>query len=140
MRRIYRHKKPPLGARYIYTEHKPSYEVSDLFGSYLAFGVDNVLNKYYVDALSLTEDSRVLPAPGRPIRVNFTSRFGDGDRSAKPSIDEREAIASAMNLSQPLLGEFSGDWSGFYVRGNWGRAHYSAEGNGTAGAFIMSLT
>lgn len=129
-----------LGARYSHVWRDPDYELVDLFGSYrisdsstVSFTVDNLFDEYYVDALSLGEGVAVLPAPGRTIRINWVSRFGDGTVDQPDSALDRERIAAGFDGSAPLLQDFNGDWSGFYAGAHWGGVHYSAEGDTTSG-------
>lgn len=131
--------KLSLGARYTYVEHDPAYEVVDLFGSYrlsdtttMSFTVDNLFDRYYVDALSLGEGAAILPSPGRTIRVNLVSRFGDGNHDPVLSSDGRDLVGASSDQSAPLLQDFNGDWSGFYIGADWGGKHFSAKGDTTA--------
>lgn len=144
--------KLTLGARYTHMESNPGYELLDAFGSYrvsdnatLAFAVDNVFDKYYVDALSLggTAKGGVIPGPGRTFRVSLTSRFGDGHLEEPSAAENRAKMADAADRSAPVLGDFNGNWSGLYVGADWGGTHYSAEGhtksgNGSASAIAAS--
>lgn len=81
------------------------YATADLFADYkltpsLRFWarVENLLDKYYVDPLSLVD----YPAPGRTFRFGFTGNFG-GARSSSPS------------SSATLFDDGPADWSGFHV-------------------------
>ncbi|ARO15938.1 TonB-dependent receptor (plasmid) [Ketogulonicigenium robustum] len=54
------------------------YTLVDVFASYaidernqIDFAIDNLTDQYYMDALN----AAMMPAPGRTIRVNFTTRF-----------------------------------------------------------------
>nr|WP_279290525.1 TonB-dependent receptor [Rhizobium skierniewicense] len=131
--------KLSLGARYTHIETEPGYELVDLFGSYrvsdtatLSFTVNNLFDKYYVDTLSLGKEVALLPSPGRTIRVNFVSRFGDGNREAVLSADARNLVASRSDDAAPAMGSFDGNWTGFYVGADWGGKHFSASGDTTA--------
>lgn len=124
-----------LGARYSKVEREPAYEVVDLYGSYavngrtsLNFTVNNLTDRYYVDALSLGEGVAVLPAPGRTLSINLVTRFGDGEWETASSA-RRRAQAAMEGLADDPLQDFSGDWSGFYAGSHMGWGQYDSKGN-----------
>jgi hemoglobin/transferrin/lactoferrin receptor protein len=123
-----------FGARYSKVEREPAYEVVDLYGSYaindrtsVNFTVNNLTDRYYVDALSLGEGVAVLPAPGRTLSLNLVARFGDGAWEA-PSSARRRARAAAEGLKEDTLQAFDGDWTGFYVGSHMDWGQYAAKG------------
>ena len=126
--------KLELGARYSKVEREPAYEVVDLFGSYainertsLNLTVNNLTDRYYVDALSLGEGVAVLPSPGRTLSFNLVTRFGDGEWGERGSA-RRRARAAMEGLVDDPLQAFDGDWSGFYVGSHMGWGQYSGRG------------
>ncbi|WAC58316.1 TonB-dependent receptor domain-containing protein [Brevundimonas sp. SL130] len=136
--------KLELGARYSKVEREPAYEVVDLYGSYainartsVNFTVNNLMDVYYVDALSLGQGVAVLPAPGRTLSLNLVARFGDGEWES-PSSTRRRARAAAEGLSADPLQGFDGDWTGFYVGSHMDWGQYSARGNTTSATGVAS--
>jgi hemoglobin/transferrin/lactoferrin receptor protein len=82
------------------------YAVADLFADYkltpkltLWTRVENVLDKYYVDPLSLVD----YPAPGRTFRFGLTGNFG-GPRSSSPN-----------GGSGTVFDDSPVDWTGFHL-------------------------
>lgn len=131
-----------IGARYNNVQTEPAYEIVDLFGTYkvtddtaVSFTVDNLFDKYYSDALSLGSVQRLatLPAPGRTLRLSLSTSFGDGARQRTSAAETRARIAAAAAQTEPLLEDFNGNWSGWYVGANWGGIHYDAKGSTTSG-------
>ncbi len=129
-----------LGGRYVKVERQPAYETVDLFGSYrfsdkatFTLTVDNVFDRYYVDALTLGEGAGILPAPGRTVRIGLVSRFGDGERPAASSALDRVRGYASGALAQSPLQDFDGDWSGFYAGADWGWKFMRAKGNTRTG-------
>lgn len=126
--------KLEFGARYSKVEREPAYEVVDLYGSYainertsLNLTVNNLTDRYYVDALSLGEGVAVLPAPGRTLSFNLVTRFGDGEWEAGSSA-RRRARAAMEGLGADPLQDFNGDWGGFYLGSHMGWGQYSGRG------------
>lgn len=127
--------KRAVGRRGIYngssiaSEWSP-YTVFDLFGNFdigehltLGASVENVGNRYYLDALSRAR----TPSPGRLFRLSVTGRFGGPQRST-----ERDSLPR-----QSRLEAFDGDWSGPYIGAVAGYADVNApsavvRANGTA--------
>ena len=127
--------KLEFGARYSKVEREPAYEVVDLYGSYAINGrtslnltVNNLTDRYYVDALSLGEGVAVLPAPGRTLSFNLVTRFGDGEWEGGGSA-RRRARAAMEGLAADPLQDFNGDWSGFYLGSHMGWGQYSSRGD-----------
>ncbi|MFT4091502.1 MAG: TonB-dependent receptor, partial [Asticcacaulis sp.] len=110
-----------------------AYEIYDLFASYdvndnltISSSIENVGNRFYMDALTRAR----TPSPGRTFRLSLTSQYGGpkkvGNRPQALGYESR-------------LGEFDGDWSGFYAGIVGGSLNAKSEstvvlGNGTATA------
>lgn len=123
-----------LGARYSHIERDPDYDLLDLFGSYqvtsaisLGLSVDNLFDRYYVDALSLGRGVAVLPSPGRTVRLSLSGRLGDGSWRKVFSRDDR-VRAAALGYSGKALGPFDGNWSGLHIGASWGWTSFNAKG------------
>lgn len=100
------------------------YTLVDLFGRWninerMTFDVsaENLLDRYYVDALNNTD----MPAPGRTIRVSFTSKLGGEDAQVDFPFFA-PAVASAPGS----------DWTGLYFGGHAGYGNGSIVGETTA--------
>ncbi|MFT4089526.1 MAG: TonB-dependent receptor [Asticcacaulis sp.] len=126
-----------LGLRHSSIRRAPAYTLVDLFGSYrlnermsFEFTLNNIQDTYYVDPLTLGEGTAVLPGPGRTLRISLVSRLGDGQWHSPRSYEQR---ARTAGLTQTALGEFDGDWSGFYAGTHMGWSHYRAKGTTTSG-------
>ncbi len=92
------------------------YDLVDLWGAYrindsisLDFAVDNVTDRYYMDALTMG----LMPSPGRTFRLNLTSRFG-GPPQADSLAQRTRSVESVLNQGV-VFGDFDGDWSGLRV-------------------------
>ncbi|MDC7789430.1 TonB-dependent receptor [Rhodoplanes sp. TEM] len=77
---------------------------------------ENVLDRYYVDPLSLVQQ----PGPGRTVRVGLTGKFGG-----------TEAPTSAAFLQPFRIAEAPGSWSGLHVGVHGGYAFASLGGSMT---------
>lgn len=91
------------------------YDLFDLYGSFdvsdnfqVDFGVDNISDQYYMDALTLG----LMPSPGRTFRVGFTGKLGGPKGSDSSSYRAGVADAIEAKFGMP---EFDGDWSGPFV-------------------------
>lgn len=100
------------------------YSLVDLFVQWkindsltLDINADNLLDRYYVDALNNTD----MPAPGRTIRASLTGKLGSSTPWPAGSLFNRTpgAIAGA-------------DWTGFYVGGHVGQSFAALKGVTTA--------
>ncbi|QIG79070.1 TonB-dependent receptor domain-containing protein [Stakelama tenebrarum] len=108
------------------------YDVFDLYGSFdlneylrLDIAVDNVTDRYYMDALTLG----LMPSPGRTLRFGITSSFGGPERGT--SLGGRLAAAERLG-DNTLFGGFDGDWSGPYVGLQAGYGLIGTQGETTA--------
>lgn len=141
--------KLTLGARYVHVGKRDTsiynwggtltsvewipYDVVDLFGSYrvndilsVDFAVDNIGDKYYMDALTLG----LVPSPGRTVRLGLTSRF-NAPKETDSLYARRQAIEGFLSRNSGL-GPFDGDWSGFRLGVHSGPGWLSLKNKTTA--------
>jgi hemoglobin/transferrin/lactoferrin receptor protein len=109
------------------------YDLFDLYGSFviapqlkLNLAVDNLTDRYYMDALTLG----LMPSPGRTVRLGITAGFGGPKRTR--SAEARHMAAGALEANS-ILPEFNGDWSGPYAGLQAGHAFLGTRGATTAG-------
>ncbi|WP_039578583.1 TonB-dependent receptor domain-containing protein [Sphingopyxis fribergensis] len=107
------------------------YDIFDLYGSFdlndqlrLDVAVDNVTDRYYMDALTLG----LMPSPGRTFRIGVTAAFGGPERTRS----HRQHAIDALDGREPLAA-FDGDWSGPYAGLNAGHSFVSTKGTTVAG-------
>ncbi len=84
--------------------------------------VENLLDRYYVDALNRTD----MPAPGRTVRLGLTGKFGGS------------APLPGLPLGRTAWSSPGADWTGFYAGGHFGYGFGAIDGvttaaNGAAG-------
>lgn len=120
------------------------YNVLDLSAAYrlndnLSFdlAVDNVTDRYYMDALTLG----LMPSPGRTVRLAVTSRFGGPSQPS--SLSRRTRSVGSMLETASGWSQFGGDWSGpklgVTVGYDWLKSRgVTTRGDGTANSIAGS--
>ncbi|MEE4453022.1 TonB-dependent receptor domain-containing protein [Novosphingobium resinovorum] len=113
------------------------YDLFDLFGDFriddrfgVEFGIDNVTDRYYMDALTLG----LMPSPGRTFRVGFTGSLG-GPRRQRSDAASGNAMEAYLSGKSAADG-FDGDWSGFHLGVTTGYGQVVSKGRTTDAAGV----
>ncbi|MFT4089484.1 MAG: TonB-dependent receptor [Asticcacaulis sp.] len=108
------------GSFFFSTKSWAPYTIGDLYANWkvtdtigLDFTVENVGDRYYVDALNNSD----MPAAGRTYRLNLTSQFGGGS-----------PLWGGRLFGSDGAQAFDGDWSGPYVGMQFGQVTGRVDG------------